>query len=1077
MSDLHKNESVAVKEGPVSSSGTSPHDSMVTVRLSEPMLSKFGTTSEPQTKMPALDRYDEVPEDLERMSFVPATQAATFQEKERMVEDDLDMNESDKDTIYEGNVGSAGSLNAKGTEMYVEGEIRRGSSSSGSSVNWESLEKTEEQEPRNQDTEDSTALLLARLEQENNLIVSNPKSGLTRVAQDDAAHKKGRPPSMQQLKQMVNGPTPPSLRYSLLPAPPMTDLEFYAALVQDYKRTAQRLPTLLSKKIRAGIPPPLRGVVWQSMSGARDMALEEEYDRLCGESSPYEGIIGKDLGRSFPGVEMFRDPDGDGQRMLGRVLRCFSLYDNKIGYCQGLGFLVGPLLMHMGDRQAFCVLVRLMDAYDLRACFLPDLSGLHVRIYQFKELLNRHLTKLSAHLDHLQIEPAYVSQWFLSFFAVTCPLPMLFRIYDVIFAEGASETIMRVALSVMRKNEEKILACTEFEDVMQLLLSRGLWDCYHMDADEFVGDFVSLTGIVNKDVLRQLEESFKKSQEVEKTTGPPSDIVSAGSRFLGRIWNSGTKQTTLNPGALSVHKRPQSFLSRKGSKQSMASTLNSVEGSTDSMISSTTEATEMSRKSSNSDMASIRVASSVFKNAVTDQRSVSNANKNLHSQIEDLLTALNEMQKDQQMLMTQLQKEREEREEDRHAVWGLIDVLRKSKSSETVGTQASQDSINTVTPQTELAESTVATSSDASKDETTADATDAVSDVSPNASHAESEQDRDQSPKGTPRDVALATPPRRLSIDEAKDFLYDDSAFTSLFEAVENRFPKNPRPRSSLIQSKLQLRDDLARSKRQLQDEVSRNQELQRRLHDMEVELGHAKDEIHKGHVHIRNGLQEKSRLERLIQDLKSKVPSSVDGDDSGNDRRRSSMQTGGGLRELKLGRGSGSREKPQFNKRTSSLHNVFTGSEPAPPMPPSPSMSIQTSVTSESPQELTPTTSQADTDALILELVQAKTAEAEAKQEAEEAKAKLESLRRLLSSNGSPATDGHSKAPSMSHAPWSFGRKESDNSAKSASTTSSSLTVSDHATPVPSPSTGGGFWGWGKRSASLANITPPASS
>lgn len=201
-------------------------------------------------------------------------------------------------------------------------------------------------------------MLLARLEQENNLLVTNPKSGLAKAKKHEPPRAQTRPPSMHQLKRMVNSPPPPSLRYSLIQAPPMTDLEFYAALVQDYKRTAHRLPTLLSKKIRAGIPPPLRGVVWQSMSGARDLLLEEEYDRLCGESSPYEGIIGKDLGRSFPGVEMFRDPEGDGQRMLGKVLRCFSLYDHKIGYCQGLGFLVGPLLMHMPDKQAFCVLVR-----------------------------------------------------------------------------------------------------------------------------------------------------------------------------------------------------------------------------------------------------------------------------------------------------------------------------------------------------------------------------------------------------------------------------------------------------------------------------------------------------------------------------------------------------------------------------------------------------------------------------------------------------------------------------------------------------------------------------------------------
>lgn len=209
----------------------------------------------------------------------------------------------------------------------------------------------------------STAMLLARLEEENSKLASNPKGvkvkeGTKIRVVEQAAVRRPRPPSMAQLRDMVNGPTPVALRYSVLPPPPMTDMEFYVALVKDYQQTAARLPTLLSRKIRIGIPPPLRGVVWQSMTGARDTVLLEQFEVLSGESSPYEGIIGKDLGRSFPGVDMFRDSDGDGQRMLARVLKCFSLYDQKIGYCQGLAFLVGPLLMHMPDNQAFCVLVR-----------------------------------------------------------------------------------------------------------------------------------------------------------------------------------------------------------------------------------------------------------------------------------------------------------------------------------------------------------------------------------------------------------------------------------------------------------------------------------------------------------------------------------------------------------------------------------------------------------------------------------------------------------------------------------------------------------------------------------------------
>lgn len=157
------------------------------------------------------------------------------------------------------------------------------------------------------------------------------------------------------LESSGGGSVTPQLHHS---SPPMSELDFWRALVADYSQTVQRLPTLTSNKIRAGIPPPLRGVTWQSMADARDPLLEAQFDKLCQESSPYENTINKDIGRSFPGVAMFQDPEGEGQQTLARVLKCFSLYDEKIGYCQGLGLLVGPLLMHMKEKEAFCVLVR-----------------------------------------------------------------------------------------------------------------------------------------------------------------------------------------------------------------------------------------------------------------------------------------------------------------------------------------------------------------------------------------------------------------------------------------------------------------------------------------------------------------------------------------------------------------------------------------------------------------------------------------------------------------------------------------------------------------------------------------------
>jgi Rab-GTPase-TBC domain len=243
-------------------------------------------------------------------------------------------------------------------------------------VDWDQLDKAEEREDADAESDEvclhkaqpliggnlqtqQTTLLLARLEQENAALMNDSKSGLK-----GRNRAQSRPPSVYQLKKLVQEQGARSVRFSLLPAAaPMTELDFWAALVQDYPQTAQRLPTVTSNKIRQGIPAPLRGVVWASMAGARDPSLEEQYDKLCNESSPYETIINKDIGRSFPGVAMFREADGDGQRMLASVLKCYSLYDKEIGYCQGLGFLVGPLLMNMGDKQAFCVLVRYVQSH------------------------------------------------------------------------------------------------------------------------------------------------------------------------------------------------------------------------------------------------------------------------------------------------------------------------------------------------------------------------------------------------------------------------------------------------------------------------------------------------------------------------------------------------------------------------------------------------------------------------------------------------------------------------------------------------------------------------------------------
>jgi len=468
----------------------------------------------------------------------------------------------------------------------------------------------------------------------------------------------------------------------------MTELEFWAALVQDYPQTAQRLPTLTSNKIRGGVPPPLRGVVWPSIAGAHDNKLHEDFQRLSNETSPYDGLIAKDVGRSFPNVDMFRERDGEGQQMLGRVLRAFSLYDERIGYCQGLGFVVGPLLMHMSEPEAFAVLVRLMEHYDLHSCYTPDLAGLHLRIYQFQNLLSKHLPELTAHLAKLNVEPLYVSQWFLSFFAVTCPLPMLLRIYDIILAEGATETLMRVALSVMQRNQKKLLAFAEFEDVMQFLLSRKLWDTYAQHADDMVAEFVSLTNLVSRENLQALEVEFKQSQ----VTYIPSPFRSAAASLLGRFWTGSNHQNNKSANlSLTIPSPPTKVattltLRKMPSGNSLTSTTVSVETCVSDVSTAPTELSETTRVKSEV----ISLASS----ETGPQTTTSVSDRGLHSQIEDLLTALGKLQHQHIELARELQREREEREEERSLATSLLQQLQRERAEKQLATADEQDLVD-----------------------------------------------------------------------------------------------------------------------------------------------------------------------------------------------------------------------------------------------------------------------------------------------------------------------------------------------------------------------------------------------
>ena len=55
------------------------------------------------------------------------------------------------------------------------------------------------------------------------------------------------------------------------------------------------------------------------------------------------------LGRTFPTHQYYSAQLGAGQLSLYNILKACSLLDEEVGYCQGLSFVAGILLLYMGE--------------------------------------------------------------------------------------------------------------------------------------------------------------------------------------------------------------------------------------------------------------------------------------------------------------------------------------------------------------------------------------------------------------------------------------------------------------------------------------------------------------------------------------------------------------------------------------------------------------------------------------------------------------------------------------------------------------------------------------------------------
>ncbi|KAM4045027.1 growth hormone-regulated TBC protein 1 [Anomaloglossus baeobatrachus] len=259
--------------------------------------------------------------------------------------------------------------------------------------------------------------------------------------------------------------------------------DFYSRYVTILTRRAMKWSKMMQKStkveksikvkryIRKGIPNEHRSYVWMMVSGAQaQMDVNPGYyQRVLLEGQNNMKLVDTvvtDLNRTFPDNVKFRkNANPCLQQTLHNVLVAYGQHNKSVGYCQGMNFITGILILVSKDEEKAFWLLDALIGRILPDYYSPAMMGLKTDQEVLGDLVKMKIPAVAELIDkHGVMWTLLVSRWFICLFIDVLPIETVLRIWDCLFYEG-SKVLFRVALTLIKQYQAYILEAKNFPDV------------------------------------------------------------------------------------------------------------------------------------------------------------------------------------------------------------------------------------------------------------------------------------------------------------------------------------------------------------------------------------------------------------------------------------------------------------------------------------------------------------------------------------------------------------------------------------------------------------------------------------
>ena len=170
-----------------------------------------------------------------------------------------------------------------------------------------------------------------------------------------------------------------------------------------------------------------------------------------------------DIQRTFPEEKLCMEKKFLAK--LKNILICYSIRNTSIGYCQGMNFIVGRLLLIMdNEEQVFWIFIQMIEKI-LPLIYYSDLAGIIMETTIIDTFISFYLSNLYKYLIDNSFKLPFnnfIHKWMVSLFTQALSPEMSYTFFDYFFIDGEI-CLIKNALFVMTMLEEYLLKSNDFE--------------------------------------------------------------------------------------------------------------------------------------------------------------------------------------------------------------------------------------------------------------------------------------------------------------------------------------------------------------------------------------------------------------------------------------------------------------------------------------------------------------------------------------------------------------------------------------------------------------------------------------